>query len=109
MNFELTEMQADIREMAREFAEEHVAPIAAEIDREHRFPEENFALMAEQGFNGINIEEKYGGLELDEFCKCLVVEEISKKCGATGSILSVHTLHTYCVSKFANDEQKEKY
>ena len=65
MNYELTEEQQLLRRTVRDFAESRVAPLAAELDRESRFPYELVAEMAELGLMGIPIPEQYGGAGAD--------------------------------------------
>ena len=108
--YKLTDEQLEMQQMFRDFAEKEVAPIAIEIDEEHRFPEENVAKMQELGFFGIPFDEEYGGIGLDTLTYVLAVEELSKVCASTGVILSAHTsLGADCINKFGNEEQKEKY
>ena len=108
--YKLTEEQLEMQKMFRDFAEKEVAPIAIEIDENHRFPEENVAKMQELGFFGIPFDEEYGGIGLDTLTYILCVEELSKACASTGVIVSAHTsLCADCINKFGNEEQKEKF
>lgn len=108
--YKLTDEQLEMQQMFRDFAKKEVAPIAIEIDENHRFPEENVAKMQELGFFGIPFAEEYGGIGLDNLTYILAVEELSKACGSTGVILSAHTsLCADCINKFGTEEQKEKY
>lgn len=108
--YKLTEEQLEMQQMFRDFAEKEVAPIAIEIDENHRFPEENVAKMQELGFFGIPFDEEYGGIGLDTLTYVLCVEELSKCCASTGVILSAHTsLCADAINKFGNEEQKEKF
>ena len=108
--YKLTEEQIEMREMFRDFTEKEVAPIAIEVDEEHKFPEENVKKMQELGFFGIPFDEEYGGIGLDTLTYVLAVEELSKACATTGVILSAHTsLCADCINKFGSHEQKEKY
>ena len=108
--YKLNEEQLEMQKMFRDFAEKEVAPIAIEIDEEHRFPEENVAKMQELGFFGIPFDEEYGGIGLDTLTYVLCVEELSKACASTGVIVSAHTsLCADAINKFGNEEQKEKY
>nr|WP_291281708.1 acryloyl-CoA reductase [Fusobacterium sp.] len=107
MKFNIVEEQ--IRNMARKFAEKEVAPLAEELDRESKFPEETFQKMAKYGFNGIGIPKEYGGSDGDDIIKCIVVEEIAKKCAATAGILSIHGIFGQSILKFGTDEQKKIY
>ena len=110
MDFELTDEQELIREAVREFAEAEVAPIAAELDRDHRFPSELLPKMAELNLMGMPFPEKMGGAGADEVSYVIAVEEVSRACASTGCILSAHTsLATWPVYKFGTDAQKEQY
>jgi butyryl-CoA dehydrogenase len=90
MQFEPTEDQLLVQKMAREFATAEVLPKAAEIDRDHRYPAELVARMAELGFLGIAIPEAHGGAGLDHVSYVLAMEEISRACASTGVIMSVN-------------------
>jgi butyryl-CoA dehydrogenase len=110
MDFELTDEQQLIRDAVREFAEAEVTPIAAELDRDHRFPSELIPKMAELNIMGMPFPEKFGGAGADEVSYVLAVEEISRACASTGCILSAHSsLATWPVYKFGTDAQKERY
>ena len=107
---DLTEEQQAIRDMVREFAREEVEPIAAEIDREGRFPIETFKKMAQLGLMGVPISEDYGGAGGDILSTIIVVEEIAKACASTALGLAAHTsLATYPIFAFGNEAQKKKY
>jgi alkylation response protein AidB-like acyl-CoA dehydrogenase len=109
MNFTLSPEQRMLQKVVREFAENEVEPIAAEIDQTHRFPRETFEKMAEVGFTGINIPKEFGGAGADELSKSIVVTELAKKCASTAVIFSVHTLFNYIITTFGNEDQKNKY
>ena len=110
MDFELTDEQELIREAVREFADAEVAPIAAELDRDHRFPHELLPKMADLSLMGMPFPEKFGGAGADEVSYVIAVEEVSRACASTGCILSAHTsLATWPVYKFGTDAQKDKY
>ncbi|QAT50712.1 acyl-CoA dehydrogenase [Caproiciproducens sp. NJN-50] len=109
MDFSLTEDQLAVQQMARNFAEKEVAPRAADIDEDHRFPEELFAMMAEQGFTGLCTPEGYGGSGGGALEKALVVEEIAKKCASTAATLSVHMVCPSIILAHGTEEQKKKY
>ena len=78
MDFELSEIQTMIKDTARDFAENELGPIAAEIDAECRFPGEVVAKMGELGLLGIYIPEEYGGAGADMLSYALAVEEVSR-------------------------------
>ncbi len=109
MNFDLTKEQEMVTKAARRFAEEVCAPIAEEIDREHRFPRETFEQMSKYGMVGVGFPKKYGGTGNDKIAQLIVVEEIAKVCMATSSIVSIHQGMVNCLLKFGNPEQKEQY
>ena len=87
MIFELNEQQRMIRDMARDFATREIAPIAAEIDEEERFPFDVVKKMGELGFMGMNVPEEFGGSALDSVCYVLAMEEVSKACASCGEIM----------------------
>ena len=80
----LTEDHLQIREMVREFALTEVAPIAADLDEEKRFPSETIPKLAELGLLGVPFPVEYGGAGLDNVAYVIVVEELSRVCGTTG-------------------------
>jgi alkylation response protein AidB-like acyl-CoA dehydrogenase len=95
-SFDLTEDQRMIQEMVRDFARAEVAPIAAEIDENHRFPKELWDKIVELGLTGIPFSEEYGGSNGGTLAYILAVEEISRICGSTGLTLAAHvSLGTY--------------
>ena len=110
MNFNLTEEQATIQEMMREFALKEVKPIAAEIDQNHRFPSETVEKLVELGILGMNMPTEYGGAGSDELSYIIAVEELSRACATTGVIVSAHTsLCCWPIYKFGTEQQKQKY
>jgi butyryl-CoA dehydrogenase len=110
MNFDLTDEQELIRETVREFAEADVAPIAAEIDREHRFPVELLPKMAALGLLGVPYPDEVGGAGADYVSYAIVVEELARVCGTTSVIVSGHTsLGTWPIYAFGTEAQKDRY
>ena len=110
MDFILTEQQQMMKKLFAEFAEKEVKPLAAEIDEEERFPRETVEKMKACKMLGIPYSREYGGAGADYLCYILAVEELSKKCGTTGVVLSAHTsLGTWPIVQFGTPEQKEKY
>lgn len=110
MDFELTDEQELIREAVREFAETEVAPLAAELDRDHRFPHELLPKMADLNLMGMPFPEKMGGAGADEVSYVIAVEELSRACASTGVIVSAHTsLATWPIYKFGTPAQHERY
>lgn len=110
MDFRQDEMHEELQTMYREFAQEQVKPLAAEIDKTERFPEETVAAMAEMGLLGIPFPEEYGGAGMDSLSYAQCVEELSKVCASTGVIVSAHTsLGSTPIYLFGTEEQKKKY
>jgi butyryl-CoA dehydrogenase len=110
MNFRLSDEHEMIRKMVRDFAENEVAPTAAERDEEERFDREIFDKMAELGLTGIPWPEEYGGIGSDYLAYVIAVEELSRVCASTGVTLSAHTsLACWPIYKFGTEEQKQKY
>ncbi|MED3983346.1 acyl-CoA dehydrogenase [Peribacillus simplex] len=110
MQFKLTEEHEMIRKMVRNFAQNEVAPTAAERDEEERFDREIFDKMAELGLTGIPWPEEYGGIGSDYLAYCIAIEELSRVCASTGVTLSAHTsLAGWPIYKFGSEEQKQKY
>ncbi|MDR0357806.1 MAG: acyl-CoA dehydrogenase [Clostridiales Family XIII bacterium] len=110
MDFRLTKEQEFVRKMVREFAVSEVEPIAADIDKEHRFPEENVKKMAHYGLLGIPFPKEWGGAGGDNLSYAITVEELSRVCASTGVICSAHTsLCAWPIYHYGTEEQKKKY
>src|SRR5262245_39910193 len=109
MNFELNEEEQMLQQLVREFAENEIKPIAAEIDRDGRFPTETIRKAAELGLTGISVPDNYGGAGLRSLATVVAIEEISRCCASTGVILSVNnSLVCDPILKFGNEEQKQR-
>jgi butyryl-CoA dehydrogenase len=110
MNFELTDEQQLIRDAVREFADTEVAPIAAELDRDHRFPYELLPKMAELNLMGMPYPEKFGGAGADYVSYVIAAEELARACASTSVVLLAHSsLATWPVYQFGTEAQKERY
>lgn len=106
----LTEEQRMIRDMARGFVQERIAPFAAQWDREKTFPAQAIAGLGELGFLGMTVPEQWGGSNIGYIAAALVLEEISAGDAATGTIVSVtNSVGCMPILKFGNDAQKEKF
>jgi alkylation response protein AidB-like acyl-CoA dehydrogenase len=88
---ELSDEQREIRELARRFADEEIAPRAAQWDREHTFPREVFAQLGELGLMGVCVPEEHGGAGADFVSYVLVLEELSRADAGVGVTVAVHT------------------
>ncbi|MCY8669030.1 acyl-CoA dehydrogenase family protein [Bacillus haynesii] len=110
MNFELTREQQMVRELARDFAKQEIAPHAEHVDRTGEFPIETFKKMGELGLLGIPFPESYGGSGGDTISYVLSVEEIGKVCGSTGlSYAAAVSLGAAPIYYFGTEEQKQEY
>ena len=110
MDFTLSIQQNQIRQMARQFARTELAPIAKEIDEEGRFPWEAVEKMGTLNFFGMQAPREYGGAGIDSISYCLVIEEISRVCGAMGLTVAVHnSVVVHPISAFGSVEQKKKF
>lgn len=110
MNFELTKEQQMIRDMVRDFAQNEIAPKAAEIDKTGEFPLETFKKMGELGMLGIPFPEKYGGSGGDTISYALAVEEVGRACGSTGlGYAAAVSLGATPIYAFGTEEQKMEH
>ena len=110
MDFSVSKKHEFIRKMVRDFAAAEVEPIAADIDKENRFPEETVEKMARYGMLGIPFPKEWGGAGADNLAYAITVEELSRVCATTGVICSAHTsLCSWPIYNYGTDEQKEKY
>jgi short/branched chain acyl-CoA dehydrogenase len=110
MNFDLSEEHELLRRTVREFAEQRIAPVAEELDREHRFPYEIVAELAELGLMGIPIPEEYGGGGGDTLSYTLAIEELTRIDSSVAITVAAHTsLGTMPIFLFGNEEQKREW
>jgi alkylation response protein AidB-like acyl-CoA dehydrogenase len=110
MNFAHSAQQQEIRERVAEFADREVAPYAAELDLEDRFPKETFEKLANIGFMGLCVPEEYGGAGADFLSYVLLLEEISRADAGVGATLAVHTsAGTLPILMYGDEEQKARW
>src|SRR3954453_4732814 len=110
MDFDLSTDHEMIRRTVRDFAEQEVAPVAEELDREKRFPYEIVRQLGELGFMGIPFPEEVGGAGGDSLAYALAVEELTRIDSSVGITMCAHTsLGTQPIYLFGSDEQKERY
>jgi acyl-CoA dehydrogenase len=110
MDLELAPEHATFRASVREVAQSVVRPLAAEIDREHRFPRESIDAAIEAGLMGVLIPREYGGAGLDALAFTLCIEELAQACASTAVIVDVHTsVGTEPILLFGDDEQKRRW
>jgi short/branched chain acyl-CoA dehydrogenase len=110
LNFDLSPEHELVRRTVREFAEEKVAPVAAELDREHRFPYELVAELAELGLMGMPVPEDYGGAGADTLSYAIAVEELTRVDSSVAITMAAHTsLGTMPILLFGTEEQKRQW
>jgi short-chain 2-methylacyl-CoA dehydrogenase len=110
VNFDLTKEHELVRSTVREFALERVAPVAEELDREHRFPYELVAELAELGLMGMPIPEEYGGAGADTLSYAIAIEELTRVDSSLAITVAAHTsLGTMPIFLFGTDEQKREW
>ena len=110
MDLELAPEHATFRAAVRELAQGVVQPLAAEVDRDHRFPEEAVRAAAEAGLLGILIPREYGGAGLDALAFALCIEELAQACASTSVIIDVHTsVGSEPILLFGTSEQKKRW
>lgn len=110
MDFQLTDEQQMIQAAAKDFAEQQIAPVAADFDASGEFPLANIQAMGELGLMGIEVPESYGGAGLDTIGYVLAMIEVSAADAAHGTIMSVNnSLFCNGILKYGSEEQKQKY
>ncbi len=110
MDFDLTDEQAAIQRLARDFARNEVKPVAEELDRTKSFPYELVKQMGELGLMGIPYPEEYGGGGADTLSYALAIEELARIDSSVGITVAAHTsLGTWPVYAFGSDEQKQEW
>ncbi len=110
MNFKFTQDEQDILDMLKDFAANEVAPKAAEVDENERFPEETWHALAEMGMMGVPFAEEYGGAGMSYLTYIGVCEELAKHCATTSVMVSAHSsLCAWPISEYGTEEQKQKY
>jgi len=106
----LTEEQRMLQDMVRDFAQNEVKPIAAEIDESCEFPWKTVKKMGELGLMGIVFPEAYGGAGMDTVCYAIAVEELSRVCASHGITLAAHiSLGVNPIFSFGNEAQKQEW
>ncbi len=106
---DLSDEQAAVREVVREFALQEIRPIAREADETESFPEDVWDGLAELDLTGLTTPEAYGGYDADRVTYALVNEEVAYGALAVATALSVHCLATSCIAEFGTETQKERW
>ncbi|MBF5090604.1 acyl-CoA dehydrogenase [Novosphingobium sp. NBM11] len=106
--FQLTEDQLAIQEMARRFTADAITPFAAQWDEEHLFPRETIKAAAELGFGAIYVSEEAGGIGLGRLEAALIMEAMAYGCPATSAFISIHNMAAWMIDKFGGDAIKAR-
>jgi alkylation response protein AidB-like acyl-CoA dehydrogenase len=109
LSFVLSDEQTAIREMAREFAAEHLAPFAVEWDREKHFPLAAMRAAAALGMGGIYVDEALGGSGLSRLDAALIIEALATGCPTIAAYISIHNMVAGMIDRYGNDEQRRRF
>jgi alkylation response protein AidB-like acyl-CoA dehydrogenase len=109
MNFELTEEQAVIRDMARRFAAEEITPYASEWDEKNTFPVDTLKKAAALGFGAIYVNEEHGGIGLSRVEAALIMEALAYGCPSTSAFISIHNMATWMIDSFGSSDLRQRY
>jgi alkylation response protein AidB-like acyl-CoA dehydrogenase len=107
--FQLTEDQLAIREVAQRFTADQITPHAAEWDEKHIFPRETIQRSAELGFGAIYVSEQSGGIGLGRLEAALIMEAMAYGCPSTSAFISIHNMAAWMIDRFGGETVKAKY
>jgi len=107
--FDLTEDQRAIQDMAQRFTADAITPHAAEWDEKHVFPRDVVKAAAELGFGGIYVSEESGGIGLGRLEAALIMEAMAYGCPSTSAFISIHNMAAWMIDRFGGDTVKAKY
>ena len=107
--FDLTDDQLQIQDMARKFTADAITPFAAEWDEKHIFPRDTIKEAAELGFGSIYVSEESGGIGLGRLEAALIFEAMAYGCPSTSAFISIHNMVCWMIDRFGSAELKQKY
>jgi len=107
--FDLTDDQCEIQELARRFTADRITPFAAEWDEKHIFPRDTIKAAAELGFASIYVSEESGGIALGRLEAALIMEAMAYGCPSTSAFISIHNMASWMIDAFGSARVKEKY
>jgi alkylation response protein AidB-like acyl-CoA dehydrogenase len=107
--FDLTDDQREIQELARRFTADRIAPHAADWDEKHIFPRDTIKAAAELGFAAIYVSEESGGIALGRLEAALIMEAMSYGCPSTSAFISIHNMAAWMIDRFGSAAVKDKY
>lgn len=109
-NTDLSDELKSMRDLCKKFATDELKPVAGVLDKEGKFPKKQIQWLGELGMMGIGVSSEYGGANLNTLALSVAVEELSRGCGSTGSIVSIHNcLYASLLERVGTHEQKMKY
>nr|WP_317893020.1 acyl-CoA dehydrogenase family protein [uncultured Sphingomonas sp.] len=107
--FDLTEDQREIQDLARRFTANRITPHAGEWDEKHIFPRDTIKAAAELGFAAIYVSEEQGGIGLGRLEAALIMEAMAYGCPSTSAFISIHNMASWMLDRFGSDALKAKY
>ncbi len=107
--FDLTEDQRAIQEMAQRFTADAITPNAAKWDTEYHFPRDVVKAAADLGFGGIYVSEEAGGIGLGRLEAALIMEAMAYGCPSTSAFISIHNMASWMIDRFGAPEVKDRY
>src|SRR5215212_7095862 len=107
--FDLTDDQLQIQEMAAKFTADAITPFAAEWDEKHIFPRDTIREAAELGFGAIYVSEESGGIGLGRLEAALIMEAMAYGCPSTSAFISIHNMAGWMIDRFGSAAAKAKY
>ncbi|WP_028056944.1 acyl-CoA dehydrogenase family protein [Sphingomonas phyllosphaerae] len=107
--FDLTDEQREIQELARRFTADRITPFAAEWDEKHIFPRDTIKAAAELGFAAIYVSEESGGINLGRLEAALIMEAMAYGCPATSAFISIHNMASWMIDSYGSAELKARY
>lgn len=107
--FDLTDDQREIQDLARRFTADNITPFAAKWDEEHIFPRDVIKQAAELGFASIYVSEESGGIALGRLEAALIMEAMAYGCPATSAFISIHNMASWMIDRFGGDAVKAKF
>lgn len=107
--FDLTDDQREIQDLARRFTADAITPHAAEWDEKHLFPRDTIRAAAELGFGGIYVSEQAGGIGLGRLEAAIIMEAMAYGCPSTSAFISIHNMGAWMIDRFGSQAVKDKY
>ena len=107
--FDLTDDQREIQDLARKFTADRITPFAGEWDEKHIFPRATIKEAAALGFAAIYVSEESGGINLGRLEAALIMEAMAYGCPSTSAFISIHNMAAWMIDRFGGAEVKAKY